>query len=151
MLKGRSALVTGSANGLGYAIAEGLARAGAGVMLTGLEPAAEMEERRRALAEAHGVTVAYESADLATSAGVERLVAATTSQLGGVDILVNNAVVRHFARVEDFPPERWEQALAVNLSAAFHAIRLSLPGMRARKWGRIINMSSVYGDRKSVG
>jgi 3-hydroxybutyrate dehydrogenase len=145
MLKGRSALVTGSANGLGYAIAEGLARAGAGVMLTGLEPAAEMEERRRALAEAHGVTVAYERADLATSAGVERLIAATASRLGGVDILVNNAVVRHFARVEDFPPERWEQALAVNLSAAFHAIRLSLPGMRARKWGRIINMSSVYG------
>lgn len=145
MLKGRSALVTGSANGLGYAIAEGLARAGADVMLTGLEPAAEMEERRSALAETHGAAVAYETADLATSGGVERLVAATVSRFGGIDILVNNAVVRHFARVEDFPPERWEQALAVNLSAAFHAIRLSLPGMRARKWGRIINMSSVYG------
>jgi 3-hydroxybutyrate dehydrogenase len=145
MLRGRSALVTGSTNGLGYAVAEGLARAGANIVLTGLEPAAEMEARRRQLAEAHGVAVAYEPADLATSAGVEGLLAAAGSRFGGVDILVNNAVVRHFARVEDFPPARWEQALAVNLSAAFHAIRLSLPGMRARKWGRIINMSSVYG------
>ncbi|MFI5018942.1 MAG: SDR family NAD(P)-dependent oxidoreductase, partial [Dongiales bacterium] len=146
MLKGRCALVTGSSNGLGFAIAEGLARAGCDIMLTGLESAAEKDERCRGLAEAEGVAVAYHPADLATPAGVEQLIAATESRFGGIDILVNNAVVRHFARIDDFPTERWDQALAVNLSAAFHTIRLSLPGMRQRKWGRIINMSSVYGS-----
>ena len=146
MLKGRSALVTGSTNGLGFAIAEGLARAGCNILLTGLEPAAEIEEKRRGLAEAHDVAVAYQPADLALLSGVEQLIETARSRFGGIDILVNNAVVRHFARVDEFPTERWDHALAVNLSAAFHAIRLSLPGMRARRWGRIINMSSVYGS-----
>ncbi|HVM84911.1 MAG TPA: SDR family oxidoreductase, partial [Candidatus Binatia bacterium] len=86
----------------------------------------------------------YHQADLAGLAGVEGLIAAGRDRLGGIDILVNNAVTRHFARVEEFPTEKWDHALAVNLSAAFHAIRLTLPGMRVRKWGRIINMSSVY-------
>jgi len=146
MLKGRSALVTGSTNGLGFAIAEGLARAGCNVLLTGLEPAGEIEDKRRGLAEAHDVDVAYQPADLAHLAGVEQLIATARSRFGSIDILVNNAVVRHFARIDEFPAERWDHALAVNLSAAFHTIRLSLPGMRARRWGRIINMSSVYGS-----
>jgi len=144
MIKGRNALITGSTNGLGYAIAEGLARAGCNVMVTGLEAPAAVEHRLGALTEDHGVLVGYHQADLAAVAGVESLIEATKARLGGIDILVNNAVTRHFARVEEFPTEMWNQALSVNLSAAFHAIRLALPGMRARKWGRIINMSSVY-------
>jgi Dehydrogenases with different specificities (related to short-chain alcohol dehydrogenases) len=92
------------------------------------------------------VAVAYSTPPTSAPAGVEQLIAATESRFGGIDILVNNVVVRHFARIDDFPTERWDQALAVNLSAAFHTIRLSLPGMRQRKWGRIINMSSVYGS-----
>jgi 3-hydroxybutyrate dehydrogenase len=146
MLKGKSALVTGSTNGLGFAIAEGLARAGCNVLLTGLEPAGEIEDKRRELAAAHDVDVAYQPADLAHLTGVEQLIEAARSRFGGIDVLVNNAVVRHFARVDEFPVERWDHALAVNLSAAFHTIRLSLPGMRVRRWGRIINMSSVYGS-----
>jgi len=144
MIKGKTALVTGSTNGLGYAVVEGLARAGCNVMLNGLEPQAEVEAQLQALQREHGVQAGYQQADLATAAGVETLITAAKARLGGIDILVNNAVTRHFARVEEFPIEKWEQALAVNLSAAFHTIRLSLPEMRARKWGRIINMSSVY-------
>ena len=144
MIKGKNALVTGSASGLGFAVAEGLAGAGCNVMLNGLERREDVAAKIQALKDAHGVAVDYEQADLATSAGVEHLINAGQARLGGIDILVNNAVTRHFARVEEFPVEKWNQALAVNLSAAFHTIRLALPGMRARKWGRIINMCSVY-------
>jgi 3-hydroxybutyrate dehydrogenase len=144
MIQGRNALVTGSTTGLGYAVAKGLAQAGCNVMLHGLEPAATVEEQLSALQREHGVDVSYHQSDLADIAGVESVIEAGQARLGGIDILVNNAVTRHFARVEAFPVEKWDQALAVNLSAAFHAIRLTLPGMRARKWGRIINMSSVY-------
>jgi len=144
MIKGRNALVTGSTNGLGHAVAVGLAQAGCNVMLHGLEPADAVAEQLGSIRNAHGVAVDYHQADLAGLAGVEGLIAAGRDRLGGIDILVNNAVTRHFARVEEFPTEKWDHALAVNLSAAFHAIRLTLPGMRVRKWGRIINMSSVY-------
>ena len=144
MIKGRTALVTGSTNGLGFAVAKGLAAAGCNVMLHGLEPAAAMEEQVQNLRREHAVAVAYHQADLSDVSGVESVLAAARGALGSIDILVNNAVTRHFARVEAFPTEKWEQALAVNLSAAFHAVRLALPEMRARQWGRIINMSSVY-------
>jgi 3-hydroxybutyrate dehydrogenase len=144
MIKGRTALVTGSTDGLGFAVAEALARAGCNVMLNGLEPRKDVAAKIEGLKDDHGINADYERADLATPAGAERLIEASETRLGGVDILVNNAVTRHFARIEDFPPEKWNQALAVNLSAAFHMIRLALPGMRARKWGRIINMCSVY-------
>jgi len=144
MIKGRNALVTGSTNGLGHAVAVGLAQAGCNVMLHGLEPVDAVEEQLRSIRNVHGVAVHYHQADLAEVTGVESVIAACRDRLGGVDILVNNAVTRHFARVEEFSTEKWDQALAVNLSAVFHAIRLTLPGMRARKWGRIINMSSVY-------
>jgi 3-hydroxybutyrate dehydrogenase len=113
-------------------------------MLHGLEPAAAVEDQLAALRREHGVSIGYHQSDLADIAGVESAIEAGHAKLGGIDILVNNAVTRHFARVEAFPVEKWDQALAVNLSAAFHAIRLTLPGMRARRWGRIINMSSVY-------
>ena len=143
-MKGKNALVTGSTNGLGYAVARGLAIAGCNVMLHGLEPDAAVEAQLAALKRDHAVGVGYQQADLSTTAGVEAVIGASQKRFGGIDILVNNAVTRHFARVDAFPTEKWDQALAVNLSAAFHAIRLSLPGMRAKKWGRIINMSSVY-------
>ena len=146
-LTARRALVTGSVAGLGAAMARALAEAGAAVMLTGLERPDEVEPVRSALAADCGVEVGYAQADVAQPAQIEALVRATTERLGGIDILVNNAVVRHFAPIEAFPVERWDAALAVNLSAAFHAIRLALPGMRAGGYGRIVNMTSVYGSR----
>lgn len=144
MIKGKNALVTGSTNGLGYAVAQGLAQAGCNVMLNGLEAFEDVAEKVEGLKRRYDVDAGYQQADLATLAGAEGLIAATKARFDGIDILVNNAVTRHFARVEEFPIEKWDQALAVNLSAAFHAIRLVLPGMRAAKWGRIINMCSVY-------
>lgn len=149
-LAGRCALVTGSTGGLGYAIAQGLAQAGCRIVLNGLEPAADVEARRIALERAHGGPVLYHQGDLSSEAGVTTLIAAAQERFGAVDVLVNNAVVRHFAPIAEFPTERWEQALAVNLSAAFYAIRRVLPAMQARNWGRIINMSSVYGSRGTI-
>jgi 3-hydroxybutyrate dehydrogenase len=149
-LRGRVALVTGSTEGLGRAIAEAFALAGCAVMLNGLEPAEAISTQTSELHERAGVPVLYRQADLAETGAVEDLVEATVAELGTLDILVNNAVVRHFAPIVDFPPERWDAALAVNLSAAFHAIRLSLPGMRQRNYGRIFNMTSVYGLRGTV-
>lgn len=146
-LRGRKALVTGSTGGLGLAISEGLARAGCTVMLHGLDSAEAVEDDRRKLAARTGAEILYHSADLSSRDGAESLVEAARGQLGRVDILVNNAVVRDFAPVVDFSPERWETALAVNLSAAFHAIRLLLPDMRRGNFGRIFNMTSVYGVR----
>lgn len=146
-LRGRRALVTGSTGGLGLTMARGLARAGCDIVLNGLKPEGGFSETCRELAQEADVRVEFVAADLSTVAGVERLVAGSEEILGGVDILVNNAVVRHFAEVIDFPAEKWDAALAVNLSAAFHAIRLLLPGMRERNFGRIFNMTSVYGLR----
>jgi 3-hydroxybutyrate dehydrogenase len=120
-------------------------------MLTGLEPAAQAEAARATLAADHGVRCAYHRADLARPEEIEALAAAAAAALGGVDILVNNAVVRHFAPIESFPVDGWDKSLAVNVSAAFHAIRLVLPGMRANGFGRIVNMTSVYGERGVAG
>jgi 3-hydroxybutyrate dehydrogenase len=150
VLRGRTALVTGSTDGLGFAIATALAEAGCGVMLNGLESDDAMAGKCDDLGRRTGAPVRYRQADLAAASAVEALVQASATELGGIDILVNNAVVRHFAPIIDFPPERWDAALAVNLSAAFHAIRLSLPGMRARNYGRIFNMTSVYGSRGTM-
>ncbi len=146
-LRGRTALLTGSTDGLGFALAEALAFAGCHVMLNGIEPAASVEARRTALEQRAGVSVGYCEVSVAEECGVAALIEATHRQFGTLDVLVNNAVVRHFAPIVDFPTEKWEAALAVNLSAAFHAIRLALPGMRARNFGRIFNMTSVYGSR----
>jgi 3-hydroxybutyrate dehydrogenase len=145
MLEGRRALVTGSTQGLGYATAEALAAAGCDIVLSGLGDEGEIEDKRRHIEKTHGVRALYHGADLARPAEIAALVAAAEAAFGGVDILVNNAVVRHFARIEAFPPAAWDEALAVNLSAAFHATRLVLPGMRARNFGRIVNVSSVFG------
>ncbi len=142
-MKGKRALVTGSSNGLGLAMAQGLAAAGCDVVLHGLESSVDMHATCESLAQQYRVAISYVQADLSQASGVEAMLDAA----GAVDVLINNAVVRHFSPIEDFPVERWDQALAVNLTAAFRAVQLSLPGMRARGWGRIVNMSSAYGSR----
>jgi 3-hydroxybutyrate dehydrogenase len=145
MLKAKIALVTGSTRGIGAATATALAAQGCHVMLNGFGEADEIERQRAALADQHGVTVAYHGADLADLSQIEALMRQTREELGAVDILVNNAVIRYFHRIDDFVVENWDHALAVNLSAPFHLIRLALPYMRKRGWGRIINFSSVLG------
>jgi 3-hydroxybutyrate dehydrogenase len=144
-MKGKCALITGSTTGLGVAIAARLAAAGCHIVLNGLGDPARIEVQRSELERSHGVRVLYHGADLAVPDEIAELMRAAIAAFGAVDILVNNAVVRHFAPIHEFPVAAWDEAVAVNISAAFHTIRLALPGMRARNWGRIINMSSVYG------
>lgn len=145
MLKGKSALITGSTQGLGYAMAERLAAQGCHVVLNGFGDAAEIERKRRHLEDGHGVRVLHHGADIGVPGQISELVETVQHAFGAVDIVINNAVVRHFAPLEAFKAEDWDRALAVNLSAAFHATRLVLPGMRQRNFGRIVNISSVYG------
>lgn len=147
MLAGRHALVTGSVAGLGYAMARGLALAGASVTLNGLAEPGIGEAAAEALSAEAGVPVVFDGADLAQPERIEAMMSAAAARFGGVDILVNNAVIRHFQPIEAFSAAQWEASLAVNLSAAFHAARLGLPGMKAKGWGRIVNLSSIYGAR----
>jgi 3-hydroxybutyrate dehydrogenase len=149
VLAGRTALVTGSLGGLGLAMVRGLASAGAAIVLSGIETAAEAEERRRALADEFAVVARYIQADLVQADEVRRMVA-RAADAGPIDILVNNAVVRHFSPLCDFPLERWNEALAVNLTAALIATQQVVPAMRERGYGRIFNMTSVYGSRAVV-
>ena len=149
-LDGRAALITGSIGGLGYAMARQLAAAGVDIVLTSLETPEIAEPQRAALAHEAGGTVHYLQADLTARAELHALVDKAQALCGAIDILVNNAVVRHFAPVEAFPLEAWDRALAVNLSAALIAIQRVLPAMRARGYGRIFNMTSVYGSRATV-
>src|SRR6266851_2189564 len=144
MLNGKWALVTGATAGLGEAVADSLAGAGANIVLHDLVEPRETTDRLRAR---HGVDAISVGADLTQRAAIETMMSDLLGRLSGIDILVNNAVVRHFAPVEQFPPERWDEALAVNLSAPFHLIRLALPAMKQRGWGRIINMASIYSTR----
>jgi len=145
-LAGRNALVTGSIGGLGLVIARALATAGANITLTGIEGADKGDPVAKGLADETGVAVRYVRADVREAQAVRDLVAGA----GSVDILVNNAVVRHFAPIEQFPLDKWNEALAVNLTAALVATQSVLPGMRARDFGRIINMTSVYGSRAVI-
>jgi 3-hydroxybutyrate dehydrogenase len=144
MLKGKWALVTGATAGLGLAVAESLAGAGANIVLHDLNEPAQARDRLRAQFGVDAVSVA---ADLSQRTAIEAVIAELQVRVGAIDILVNNAVVRHFSPVENFAPERWDEALAVNLSAPFHLIRLALPAMKQRRWGRIINMASIYSTR----
>ncbi len=141
---GKCALITGSVGGLGLAAAERFAAAGCNVVLSGLAEPPEVAKARVAI-EAHGVRALYSAADLRRPAEIEQMFRDSEEAFGGVDILVNNAVVRCAAPVEEFPVAAWDEGIAVNLSAAFHTIRLAMPGMRRRGWGRIINVSSIYG------
>lgn len=144
MLKGKWALVTGANAGLGLAVAESLAGAGANIVLHDLNEPAQARDRLRAQFGGEVVSIA---ADLSQRAAIEKMMTDLFGRTGAVDIVVNNAVVRHFSSVENFSAERWDEALAVNLSAPFHLIRLALPGMKERRWGRIINMASIYSTR----
>ena len=144
MLYGKTALVTGSTSGIGLGIAEALARAGANIVLNGLGTRAAVELLRLRLEREHGVRVAYDDADLTSGEAVEAMMQRALSKFGTVDIVVNNAGIQHVAPVDEFPVERWNAILALNLSAAFHTIRLALPGMRARCWGRILNIASAH-------
>ena len=145
MLKGKSAIVTGSTSGIGLGIARALAAQGCNVMLNGFGDSAQIETLRAALSAEHKVTVLYSSADMSKPLEVAALVDQVARRFGSVDVLVNNAGIQHVAPVDEFPVEKWDQILAINLSSAFHAIRIALPGMRARNWGRIINIASAHG------
>jgi 3-hydroxybutyrate dehydrogenase len=149
-VSGKCALVTGSTQGLGLAAARRFAAAGCHIVLNGFAEPDTISAIRKELEREHGVRTLYCGADLRQPAEIEAMMAASAQAFGTVDILVNNAVVRHAAPVEAFPVEKWEEALAVNLSAAFHTIRLVMPGMRRRNWGRILNVSSIYGFRAAL-
>lgn len=143
-LKGKTALVTGSTSGIGLACARALAAEGANVMLNGFGDASEIEAIRTELEAASGGKARYSGADLTKADAIEALVAETVTELGGVDILINNAGMQHVAPVDQFPVEKWDLILALNLSAVFHTTRLALPGMKARGWGRVINTASAH-------
>lgn len=147
MLEDKCAVVTGSVTGLGNAIAESLAKAGANIVLNGLCDQYEGDAVADRLAQANGVAAIFNGTDLRDVAAIEHMMAGAEARFGGVDIVVNNAVVRHFSPIEKLTPEQWDGSIAVNLSAAFHCVRLALRGMRERGWGRIINISSIYGAR----
>ena len=141
MLKGKTALVTGSTSGIGLAIAEALAQQGAHIVLNGFGDA----ETPKARIEALGVRAEYHGADMSKPDQIEDMMKFAASRFGRVDILVNNAGIQHVAKVEDFPPERWDAIIAINLTSAFHTTRLAIPAMREANWGRIINVASAHG------
>ena len=141
MLKGKTALVTGSTSGIGHGVAKCLAAQGANVILNGF---GEYEAAKAEIA-AFGVKAGYHGADMSKPAEIAAMMAYATQEFGGVDILVNNAGIQHVANVEDFPVEKWDAIIAINLSATFHATRLAIPPMRAKNWGRIISIASTHG------
>jgi 3-hydroxybutyrate dehydrogenase len=145
MLKGKAAVVTGSTSGIGLGIAGALAAQGANVLLNGFGDPAEINRVRGSLADRHGVRVSYSAADMSNPDEIDRMIAQATGELGGVDILVNNAGIQHTAPVREFPLERWHAIIAINLTAAFCAIRAALPRMESNGWGRIINIASAHG------
>jgi 3-hydroxybutyrate dehydrogenase len=149
-MKGKVAIVTGSTSGIGLGIAMALAAEGADILLNGFGDAAAIEKVRHDMHRAHSVRVGYSPADLSKPAAVSAMIDQATTELGRVDILVNNAGIQYTAAVHEFPPEKWDAIIAINLSAAFHAIRAVLPQMLKRNWGRIINIASTHGLVASV-
>ena len=144
-LKGKAAIVTGSTSGIGQGIAEALAAAGADVMLNGFGDADAVEQQRAGLERDYGVKAAYSAADMSKPDQIKVMVADAEKVLGKVDILVNNAGIQTVAAIEEFPDDRWELIQAINLSSNFYAIKAAMPGMKARNWGRIVNIASAHG------
>jgi 3-hydroxybutyrate dehydrogenase len=150
MLHGKTAVITGSTSGIGLGIASALAAEGADIVLNGFGKPDEIAELQKSLAQKHNVRVIYDDADMADAADIVDMVQHATTELGHVDILVNNAGIQFTAPVQNFPEDRWDAVIAVNLSSAFHAIKAVLPQMVARNWGRIINTASTHGLVASV-
>jgi len=144
-LEGKAAIVTGSTSGIGAGIAEAFAAAGARVMLNGFGESGAIERERAALAQRHGVDVRYHGADMTKPLEIAAMAQAARVAFGSIDIIVNNAGIQHVAPVEDFPLEKWDAIIAINLSATFHLTRATFAGMKAQQWGRIINIASAHG------
>jgi 3-hydroxybutyrate dehydrogenase len=144
MLKGKSALVTGSTSGIGLAIARALAAQGANVTINGFGDKAAIEKERSGIEKEFGVKAIYSAADMTKPVEIADMVKTTEKTFGSLDVLVNNAGIQFVSPIEDFPIDKWDQILAINLSAAFHAIRAAVPGMKSRKWGRIISTASAH-------
>jgi 3-hydroxybutyrate dehydrogenase len=151
MLKGKTALVTGSTSGIGLGIAEKLAAQGANIILNGFGDVEAPKVSVGKAGQAHGVQVGYNGADMSKPAEIEALFAYGQSEFGGIDIVINNAGIQFVANIENFPVEKWDAIIAINLSSAFHTMRLAVPGMRAKNWGRIINLASAHGLVASAG
>jgi 3-hydroxybutyrate dehydrogenase len=144
MLKGKNAVVTGSTSGIGLGVATALASRGVNVMLNGFGDPAEIRALCARLAKEHGVRVEHHGADMSKPADIEAMIKQAESSFGAVDILVNNAGIQFVSPIEDFPPEKWDAIIAINLVALFHTIRHTVPGMKKRQWGRIINIASAH-------
>jgi 3-hydroxybutyrate dehydrogenase len=145
MLKGKTALVTGSTSGIGLATARALAAEGANIVINGFGDKADIEKERAGLEKDFGVKALYSPADMSKPAEIADMVATAEKTFGSLDVLVNNAGIQFVANIEDFPVEKWDAVIAINLSSAFHGIRAAMPGMKKRKWGRIINIASAHG------
>ncbi|MFZ4692499.1 MAG: 3-hydroxybutyrate dehydrogenase [Burkholderiaceae bacterium] len=150
-LSGKTALVTGSTSGIGLGIAHALAAQGANIVLNGFGDATAIDQLQKDIAKQHGVRTIYSGADMSKAAEIEQMMREAVTQMEGIDILVNNAGIQHVANVEDFPVDRWDAVIAINLSSAFHTSRLALPFMKKNNWGRIINIASVHGLVGSAG
>jgi 3-hydroxybutyrate dehydrogenase len=144
MLKGKTALVTGSTSGIGLGIATRLAAAGANIVLNGFGEAREIEKLRAQLASQYGTPVAYDAADMTKPETIRAMVEKAAAKFGAVDVLVNNAGIQHVAPVDEFPVDKWDAIIAINLTSAFHTIRAALPGMKKKGWGRIVNIASAH-------
>jgi len=145
MLKGKTALVTGSTSGIGLAIARAFAKEGANLVINGFGDKTEIEKERSGIESEFGVKARYSAADMSKHSDIAEMIAQAERDFGSLDVLVNNAGIQYVANVEDFPVERWDAIIAINLSSSFHSIRAALPGMKKRKWGRIINIASAHG------
>jgi 3-hydroxybutyrate dehydrogenase len=144
MFKGKTALVTGSTSGIGLGIARKLAAGGANLVLNGFGNAAEIETLRADLAKQCGVTVAYDGADMTKPEQIEAMMKNAIARFGSVDLLVNNAGIQHVAPIDEFPPDKWDSIIAINLSSTFHTTRFALAAMKQKRWGRIVNIASAH-------
>lgn len=144
-LEGKHAIVTGSTSGIGLGVAEALAGAGAHVMLNGFGPPDEIERARARIEGEHNVKALYNGADMTKPAEIAAMASDAEAAFGSLDIIVNNAGIQHVSPIEDFPPEKWDAIIAINLSSAFHLTRATFAAMKARKWGRVINIASAHG------